>query len=108
MPHAAEDICTALIRVRAAFAKHNIPCPDILSYESQRKAYEGMRAVRMAIGPTIWAMDQDAKPYGECALAGFTIRFEAQMIERPGTGAELDDGLSGRIFMDRKPRGNDL
>jgi hypothetical protein len=34
-------------------------------------------------------------------LAGFTMRMEARKIERPGTGVELDDGISGRMFRDK-------
>lgn len=97
------DIGTALMRLRTAFAKHGVPCPDVLEYSDQRKAYEAMVPLRHGLGPTNWVMDGDANPFGEAMLAGFKLRMEARKIERPGTGAELDDGVSGRIFRDDLP-----
>lgn len=101
MDDTINDIGTALMRLRAAFAKHNIPCPDVLEYSDQDKAYKAVSMLRRAVGPAQWVMCEDAKPYGEACLAGFTLRMEARTIERPGSGQELDDGLSGRVFRDK-------
>lgn len=94
------DIGTALMRLRQVFARHHIPCPDVLGYSENEKAYDALIPLRHAIGPTFWAMDMEALPLGEVSMAGFTLRFNAKKIERPGTGEELDDGVSGRIFRD--------
>ncbi len=97
-----DDIGRALMGVRRAFTKHNLPCPDVLEYSDPKRAYEAMPALRHSASyhATQWAMDQAAKPWVEMSLYGFTLRFEARQIERPGTGAELDDGVSGRVFRD--------
>lgn len=72
--------------------------PDVLEYSQVSQAYDAMRKLRHCIGPAHWVMEQSAKSYGEVSIAGFTLRFEARKIERPGTGTELDDGITGRIF----------
>lgn len=100
---ATNDICTALMRLRQAFAMHNIPCPDVLEWSDAEKAYKAIPALRHAVSHATWAMGQTGSPYGEMSLAGFTVRFEARKIERPGTGTELDDCISGRIFWDGPP-----
>lgn len=100
MDDVENDIGTALMRLRSAFAKHGIPCPDVLEYSDAAKAYEALPPLRAALGPAFWVMDARAKPYGEASIAGFTMRFEARAIERPGSGSELDDGVSGRVFWD--------
>lgn len=107
MDDVLNDIGTALMRLRAAFAKHNIPCPDVLEYSDTDKAYPAFQALRRstAAHDPNWVMDQTAKPYAESSLVGFTLRFEARSIERPGTGVELDDGVTARVFMDRPPFG---
>lgn len=92
------DIGTALLRLRQAFAKHNIPCPDVLEYSDSAKAYKAMVPLRHGLGPAAWGMTSSASPIGEASLAGFTLRFEVRKVEYPGTGQELDDGVSGRIF----------
>ena len=101
MTEAENDIGTALMRLRQAFARHGIPCPDVLEYSDQEKAYRAMAPLRHALGPHVWAMDASARSYGEAMLAGFTLRMEARKIERPGTGVDLDDGMSGRVFRDK-------
>jgi len=93
-------IGTALMRLRAAFAKYGVPCPDFLVYDDTAKAYRAMQMLRHGLGPAAWGMRSDASPVGECVIGSFTIRFEPQTIERPGTGAELDDGVSRRVFFD--------
>ena len=93
------DIGTALMRLRTAFAKHDVPCPDVLEYSDYRKGYDAMVKLRHGLGPMDWVMDGDANPFGEAMLAGFKLRTEARKIERPGTGEELDDGVSGRIYL---------
>lgn len=100
MSDAANDIATALMRLRQAFARHNIPCPDVLEWSDAGKAYKAIPALRHAVSQATWTMDTASRPYGEMSLAGFTVRFEARKIERPGTGEELDDGISGRVFWD--------
>lgn len=102
MDEIENDIGTALMRLRAVFAKHKIPAPDVLEYSNQKAAYAAIPPLRHAIGPTCWAMACDATPLGEVSLAGFTLRFQARQIERPGTGAELDDGITGRAFWEFK------
>lgn len=96
------DIAEALYRLRRAFARHGIACPDVLEYSDPERACEAMPALRHAASnyTTTWAMDPAAKPWAEISLHGFTLRFEARKIERPGTGTELDDGVSGRVFRD--------
>jgi hypothetical protein len=94
------DIGTALTRLRYAFAKHGVPCPDVLEYSDCRKGYDAMVRLRHGLGPVNWVMDGDANPFGEAILVGFKLRTEARKIERPGTGEELDDGISGRVFRD--------
>lgn len=98
-----EDIAAALYGLRRAFASHGIPCPDVMEYSDAKKAYEAMPALRHAAShlSTQWVMEPNAKPWAEMSLHGFTLRFEARKIERPGTGAELDDGVSGRVFRDK-------
>lgn len=97
---AANDICTALMRLRQAFAMHNIPCPDVLEWSDAAKAYDAIPRLRSAMSQVTWAMDSKASSYGEMSLAGFTVRFEARRIEHPGTGDQLDDGISNRVFGD--------
>jgi len=92
------DIGTALIRLRQAFAKHKIPCPDILEYSDGAKAYKAIIPLRHGLGPANWGMMSSAAPVGEASLAGFTLRFEPKKVEYPRTGVELDNGISGRIF----------
>lgn len=101
MTEIENDIGTALMKLRNAFAKHSIPCPDVLEYSDQGKAYRAIPELRHALSHHVWVMGKDAKPYGEASLAGFTLRMEAREVERPGTGVELDDGISGRIFQDK-------
>lgn len=96
------DIGTALMKLRFAFRKHDIPAPDVLEYTNQKAAYDAISRLRRALGPTSWAMTSDAQPYGEACVAGFTLRFEARLVERPGTGTELDDGISGRVWRDKR------
>ncbi len=94
------EIGTALVRLRQVFAKHNLPCPDVLEYSDTTKAYQSLQALRHQTGPMAWGMRSDASPVGELCLAGITLRFDPKYIERPGTGPELDDGVSGRVFPD--------
>jgi hypothetical protein len=102
MTETINEIAQALYRLRVAFAKHGIPCPDVLEYSDTKKAYEAMAVLRREASyqSAQWAMDASAKPYAEMSIHGFTLRFEARQIERPGSGVELDDGVSGRIFLD--------
>ena len=102
MTDVENDIGTALMRLRQAFAKHDIPCPDVLEYSDGAKAYKAMIPLRHSIGPAHWGMTNKANPVGEVSLAGFSLRFEPRKIEYPGTGEELDDGVSGRVFRDDK------
>lgn len=99
------DIGTAFMRLRAAFAKHNVPCPDFLHYEDTEKAYQALQALRRGLGPVSWAMRPDGSPLGEVQIAGFTLQFAARSVERPGTGEELDDGISGRVFFEDRHNG---
>lgn len=92
------DIGTALMRLRQAFARHRIPCPDVLEYSDGSKAYKAMIPLRHALGPANWGMMQSSGTVGEASLAGFSLRFEPRKIEYPGTGEQLDDGVSGRVF----------
>jgi hypothetical protein len=104
------DIGTALMRLRQAFGKHGIPCPDVLEYSDGAKAYKAMAPLRHALGPANWGMTSASNPVGEVSLAGFSLRFEPRKIEYPGTGQQLDDGVSGRIFKDdlkEEPDGRD-
>ena len=102
MSDAMKDIEAALFDLRQAFAKHKIPLPDVLEYSDSRKGYDASMRLRLASKQNAnWVMDQSAKPYAEMSLAGYTVRFEARKVERPGTGAELDDGESGYIFRDK-------
>lgn len=102
MSDVISDIGEALYRLRHAFMKHNIPVPDVLEYSDTGKAYDAMLPLRHAAShnATQWVMDYQAKPYAEMCLHGFTLRFEARKIERPGTGNELDNGVAGRVFRD--------
>lgn len=99
MSEAMDDIQQALFRLRQAFAKHDIPLPDVLEYTDSRRGYEASMRLRLAASQNAnWVMDQSAKPHVEMSLAGYTVRFEARHIERPGTGAQLDDGETGYTF----------
>lgn len=100
MQEVENDIGTALMRLRQAFARHNIPCPDVLEYSNQEKAYAALAPLRHAIGPANWGMTPAANTLGEVSLAGFSLRFEPKSIEWPGTGEQLDDGVSGRVYKD--------
>jgi hypothetical protein len=97
-----QDVARALYGLRTAFAKHNIPCPDVLEYSDPQKAYQAIAPLRVSLSynATQWVMTPDAKPWAEMSLEGFTVRFEPRKIERPGTGGELDNGIDGRIFYD--------
>lgn len=99
---ALQDIAEALYGLRRAFAKHGISCPDVLEYSDPSKAYEAVPWLRHALShnATTWVMEPRANPWAEMCLHGFTLRFEARKIERPGTGVELDNGIDGRIFDD--------
>ena len=90
------DIGTALMDLRAAFAWHGVPCPDVLEYLDQAKGYEAAKTLRKSLGPTLWAIGPDAKPWAEVSFAGFTIGFEAKFIERRGSGANLYDPIPKR------------
>ena len=97
-----KDVSRALYALRTAFAKHNIPCPDVLEYSDPRKAYQAVIPLRKSLSyhATQWVMTPDAKPWAEMSLEGFTLRFEPRKIERPGVGVELDNGIDGRIIRD--------
>jgi len=100
-PNPIDDISIALFELRRAFAKHNIPAPDAIEYMQISKGYDAVMRLRLAASQSAnWAMDATAKPWCEMSIAGFTIRFEARQIERPGTGLNLDDGESGYIFLE--------
>lgn len=94
------DIGTALMRLRAAFAKHDVPCPDLLQYSDPEKALEAIRHARHMLGPNNWAMTKTGAAMGEYLIAGFSLLYKPQLIERPGTGMELDDGITYRVFSD--------
>lgn len=93
------DIGTAIMRLRAAFARHRVPAPDFLEYEDAEKAEQARQMLRHALGPTHWTMNQQASPFGEICFSGMTLRFEPKIMDR-GNGPELDDGIEGRVFYD--------
>jgi len=87
---------------RLAFAKHNIPAPDVLEYSDPAKIKKAMPALRNAASHNEmqWVMNAKAVPGAEMSIHGFALRFEARKLERPETGAELDGGVAGRDFYD--------
>lgn len=91
-------ITEALFRLRLAFQECDISPPDVLEYSDTDAGYDALHVLRGLLDrdqSVQWVMDGTGQPYGEVVVAGFTLRFRPRMIERPGTGAELDDGSSG-------------
>lgn len=69
-----EDITNALMDLRHAFAKHDLPVPDGLTYSDPGEACKALATLRKGISRQHWVSTYSANPTIGLRLCGLTIK----------------------------------
>ena len=100
MDDLTNDIGTAIMRLRNAFAKHNIPAPDILEWSDGKKGFDAAVALRRVLEANHYTLSASGDTKANALVAGMTLRWEPREMSYPSEDYRLHDGTDLRAYKD--------